>query len=99
MNIRVSKSVKVFKNLLEGGYLISFIVGVFFSWSLVFSQFTGKLTKPFSHSVDLFGGLEFTFFDISLGPFRETFGNLLNTTDWVVFIVPAETGFLIDITN
>merc|ERR1719370_2530131 len=78
-------------------YLISLIVGFFLSGSLNFGEFSQKLAVPFGHAVYLLGGLEFAFGHIPLSPLGEPLGDLLDTAHWVVFIVSAESVFVLSI--
>jgi hypothetical protein len=48
---------------------------------LVLGEFTGQLAEPLAHSVGLLGGLQFALFDVSLGPFGESSGELCGFYD------------------
>ena len=62
----------------------------------VLVEFTSQDTEPFVWSVDLCVWLIFAVSDVSLSPLGETFGDLLDTTDWVVFVVSwAEFSFTV----
>jgi hypothetical protein len=56
---------------------------------LVLGEFTGQLAEPLAHSVDLLGGLHFALGDVSLRPFGESSGDLLDATDGVVGVVSS----------
>merc|ERR1711931_301856 len=60
-------------------------------YSLLLVEFSSQLSEPFVGTFDLFSWLEFACGDISLSPLGETFGDLLDTTDWVVFVVSWES--------
>merc|ERR1712137_1459635 len=63
---------------------------------LLLVEFSSQLTEPFVGTFDLFGWLKFACGDISLSPLGETFGDLLDTTDWVVFVVSwAKSSFTV----
>merc|ERR1711931_238599 len=50
-------------------------------------EFISQLTEPFVGSINLFFWLKFAIENVSLSPLGETFCDLLDTTDWVGFVV------------
>jgi len=87
---------------LKGGWVVhsnkSFVHFRYLNALLLSEELGNKFIVPFVGTGDLLGWLELAegtvlvVGEVTLGPLAETGGDLLDTTDWVGFVVTAEVG-------